>query len=167
MTIDNKREQIWESLHDSEYRHQFIEELINVGIAFQIKGLRNRQHLKQSDLARQLDVKQPLVSAWENPNYGKYSLSTLRELAKAFDVGLLVRFVSFHTLVDLEVNLTNDTIAPPSFAEEEKDQFASFITNIKGKINVDANSTIDSAKKPTSDTATSNDGIKEKELQYA
>jgi len=119
MTIDNKREQIWESLRDREYRHQFVEEEINVGIAFQIRSLRNRQDLRQVELADSLGRKQSLVSSWENPDYGRYNLSTLKDLAKAFDVGLLVRFVPFSTLVDWALNLTSDTIAPPSFNEEQ------------------------------------------------
>ena len=119
MTIDNKREQIWQSLGEPEYRHQFVEEEINVGIAFQIRSLRNRQKLTQAKLAELLKVKQPLLSAWENPNYGKYTLKTLKDLAKAFDVGLLVRFVPFATLVDWTINLSNDVIAPPSFGEEQ------------------------------------------------
>lgn len=128
MTTDNKREQILGSLHDPEYRHQFVEEEIDVGIAFQIRALRNRQNLKQAKLADKLKVKQPLVSSWENPNYGKYSLGTLKDLAKAFDVGLLVRFVSFNTLVDWTVNLTNESIAPPSFDEEEKNYVVSSVS---------------------------------------
>ena len=118
MTLANKHEQIRRSLDDTEYRHQFVEEEINVGIAFQIRSLRNRQELTQGELANLMDVKQPLVSAWENPNYGKYTLGTLKGLAKAFDVGLLVRFVPFSKLVDWTVNLTNDMIAPPNFIEE-------------------------------------------------
>jgi len=120
MTTADKHDQIWRSFNDSEYRHQFVGEEINVGIAFQIRSLRNRQNLKQDDLAELLGVKQPLVSAWENPNYGKYSLTTLKELARAFDVGLLVRFVPFSMLADLTTNLTSNLIAPPSFKEEEQ-----------------------------------------------
>lgn len=119
MTITNKREQIWQSLNDYEYRHQFIEEEINVGIAFQIRSLRNRKDLRQEDLATLMNVKQPLVSSWENPNYGKYTLGTLKGLAKAFDVGLLVRFVPFSKLADWAANLTHDDIAPPTFEEEQ------------------------------------------------
>lgn len=122
MTTDNKSEQIWDSLRDSEYRHQFVEEEINVGIAFQIRSLRNRQNLKQAKLASRLEVKQPLVSSWEDPNYGKYSIGTLKELAKAFDVGLLVRFVPFSSLVKWTVELTPDDIAPPNFEEEQFDR---------------------------------------------
>ncbi len=119
---NDKCEQVWKSLRDPEFRKQLIDEHINVGIAFQIRSLRNRQDLKQTDLARKLNIKQPLVSAWENPNYGKYTLNTLKDLAKAFDVGLLVRFVPFSTLADWTVNVTSDRIAPPSFSEEEDDR---------------------------------------------
>ena len=115
----NKREQMWESLRDPEFRKQFIDEHINVGIAFQIRSLRNRQNLTQANLAELLGVKQPLISEWENPNYGKYTLGTLKDLAKVFDVGLLVRFLPFSTLVDWTVDLTSDAIAPPNFHEEQ------------------------------------------------
>lgn len=118
--MNSKQEQMWENLRDKDFRGQFIDEHINVGIAFQIRSLRNRQNLKQSELAQLLGVKQPLVSSWENPNYGKYTLNTLKDLAKAFDVGLLARFVPLSTLIDWTVDLTSDAIAPPSFNEEEK-----------------------------------------------
>jgi len=125
-----KHEQMWESLQDPDFRQQFIDEYINVGIAFQIHGLRERQGLKQKQLAERLgdEKKQPLISAWENPNYGKYTLGTLKDLAKAFDVGLLVRFVPFSTLVDWTINLTYDVIAPPSFSEEQNYAVASIPT---------------------------------------
>jgi transcriptional regulator with XRE-family HTH domain len=118
MNIINEKEQMWESLDDAEYRKQFIDEHVNVGIAFQIRSLRSRQELTQIKLAKLLDVKQPLVSAWEDPNYGKYTLRTLKELAKVFDVGLLVRFVPFGSLVNWTTDLKPDDIAPPSFSEE-------------------------------------------------
>lgn len=120
MNTTNKSDQIWESLRDPEFREQFIDEHISVGIAFQIHSLRNRQKLTQTKLAELLGGKQPLISEWENPSYGSYTLGTLKDLAKAFDVGLLVRFVPFSTLVDWTINLTSDVIAPPSFGEEEQ-----------------------------------------------
>jgi transcriptional regulator with XRE-family HTH domain len=113
-------EQIWNSLRDPDFRKQLIDEHIDVGIAFQIRGLRNRQKLRQKDLAKRLGVEQPLVSAWENPNYGNYSLNTLKDMAKAFDVGLLVRFVPFSTLVSWTLNATPNVISPPSFNEETR-----------------------------------------------
>lgn len=121
MNTTKKHEQIWESLSDPDFRKQLIDEHINVGIAFQIRSLRGRQNLTQTKLAQLLgnNSKQPMISEWENPNYGRYSLGTLKELAKVFDVGLLVQFVPFSTLVDWTVNVTSDVIAPPSFSEEQ------------------------------------------------
>jgi transcriptional regulator with XRE-family HTH domain len=147
MTTANKREEIWESLKESDYRHQFVEEEINVGIAFQIRSLRNRQKLSQVNMAKRMKIKQPLLSAWENPNYGKYTLGTLKDLAKAFDVGLLVRFVPFSELVNRTMNLTSDVIAPPSFREEQNavtsGMFYRF-AEIKNTGNVDANKSLSS-----------------------
>jgi transcriptional regulator with XRE-family HTH domain len=167
MTTDNKREQIGESLRDPEYRHQFVEEEINVGIAFQIRSLRNRQNLTQANLADRLDVKQPLVSSWENPDYGRYSLGTLKDLAKAFDVGLLVRFVPFSKLVDWIVNLPNDAIAPPSFGEEEQYRVTALITPSKDLKGVDANSMVDFVNKLVPGTFPSTATTNVKELLYA
>lgn len=161
-TID-EREQMWENLRDPEFRKQFIDEHVNVGIAFQIQSLRNRQNLTQKGLAGKLKVKQPLVSSWENPNHGKYNLATLNELAKAFDVGLLVRFVPFSTLVDWTVNLSTDVIAPPSFAEEEQYHVTSLVTAIECAKHIDANNIFDDFIKtiPASSFLSTNENTKE------
>jgi transcriptional regulator with XRE-family HTH domain len=116
--MNSKSEQLWKHLEDPEFRRQFIDAHTDEGIAFQIRSIRNKEELKQSDLAKKMNVKQPLISAWENPSYGKYSLQTLKDLAKAFDVGLLVRFVPFSTLIDWTTNLKPDNIAPPDFSHE-------------------------------------------------
>ena len=118
MSTDNKRDQIWESLHDREYRKEFGSANINVGLAFQIHGLRQRQKLTREELAGLMGITEQGVQALEDPNYERYSLKILQKLAAVFDVALLVKFVPFSTLVDWEVNLTSDTIAPPSFEVE-------------------------------------------------
>lgn len=122
--MNSKKEQMWKILKDEEFRQQIVDEHVNEGIAFQIRSLRNKQELNQSELAKKMGKKQPLISSWENPDYGKYSLQTLKDLAKAFDVGLLVRFVPFSTLIDWTVNLTPDIIAPASFRDEQSSHIA-------------------------------------------
>ena len=62
------------------------------------------------------------ISRLEDPNYGRYSLKTLKRLARAFDVGLLVRFVSFGELGEWTVNLTHSK-TPPSYDEERQMSF--------------------------------------------
>lgn len=117
--MNSKKERMWENLKTPDFRKQFIDAHVDEGIAFQIRSLRNKKGKTQPEFAQELGVKQPLVSSWENPAYGNYSLNTLKKLAKAFDVGLLVRFVPFSTLIDWTINLTSDVIAPPSFDEEQ------------------------------------------------
>lgn len=80
-----------------------------------------------------------MVSEWENPNYGKYTLETLKYLAKAFDIGLLVRFVPFSKLVDWTVDLTSDLIAPPRFSEEQTELTIDALRTSIKDIRVDAN----------------------------
>lgn len=143
--MNSKQEQMWENLRDKDFRKQFIDEHANVGIAFQIRSLRNRQQLKQSELAQQMHVKQPLISAWENPNYGTYTLRTLKDLAKVFDVGLLVRLVPFSTLIDWTIDLTHDVIAPPNFSEEQAHLVTTAATTGVGDgITITVSTTLDS-----------------------
>ena len=168
MNTTNKHEQMWESLCDPEFRKQLIDEHINVGIAFQIRSLRDRQKLTQTKLAESLGIKQPLISEWENPNYGKYTLGTLKDLAKVFDVGLLVRFVTFSTLVDWTLDLTSDVIAPPNFGEEQYHAAASVSVAfypVEDTKDIDANSFFNpKIPSPTSPKSTPQP---KKELAYA
>lgn len=137
--MNSKHEQLWKRLSDPDFRRQFINAHVDEGIAFQIRSLRiNNKKQTQPELAQELGVRQPLVSSWENPAYGKYSLNTLKKLAKAFDVGLLVRFVPFSTLVDRTINLTTDVIAPPSFGKEEHYHVAASASTASSPV-VDAN----------------------------
>lgn len=169
MNTTNKQEQMWESLRDPEFRKQLIDEHINVGIPFQIRALRDRQQLTQTRLAELLGSKrkQPLISQWEDPNYGKYTLETLKDLAKAFDVGLLVRFVPFSTLIDWTINLTSDVIAPPSFGEEEQYRIPALVTPSRDLKAVDANSMFDFVNKLVPGTFPSSATTNVKEFVHA
>lgn len=115
-----EKQQIWESLRDPEFRRQFTEEHVVLGVPFWIRALRKSQHLTQEDLANLLEGNQSLISDWENPEKGLRNLSTLIELAKAFEVGLLVRPVPFSVLIDWTLDADKD--APMSFGEEDKER---------------------------------------------
>lgn len=67
------------------------------------------------------------ISRLESPDYGNYSLASLRRIAGALDVGLVVRFVPFSQYVDwlsstphLDYGLSPEALAPASFEQEEK-----------------------------------------------
>jgi len=108
---------------DREYRDYFVEDNIRNGIAFQIRAIRKRQGLSQQELAVKMDKAQNVISRLEDPDYGKLTLKTLLSLAKAFDVGLLVKFVSFSELMDSIRDVSEKALAVPSFDEEVAQKF--------------------------------------------
>jgi len=54
----------------------------------------------------------------ENPDYGKYSITTLLELAAAFDVALVVRFAPFSELLEWDLNSDERTLRPDSYVRD-------------------------------------------------
>jgi len=112
-----KRQQVLRSLEDREYRREFAAD-VGTGLAFQVRLLREARGWTQEELAHQMGKRQETICQWENPNYGRYTLKTLNELAAAFDVALLVRFAPFSELVDWSISLTPERLAPPSFDDE-------------------------------------------------
>lgn len=126
--ITVKQRKFLDSLTDREYREMFADELVGTSLAFQIRRLREARQLTQSDISGLTGKAQPTISQWEDPNYGRYTLSTLKELAAAFDLALLVRFVSFSELADWTVDVAPDRLTPPSYEDERQMSFG--ISNV-------------------------------------
>lgn len=119
-TTNKRKENLLDDLKNKEYRDAFVSELIDTGIPFQIHALREQRGWTQKELGQHVEMAQERISLLEDPNYGKLSLSTLKRLASAFDIGLIVRFVPFSELVDLELHLTPDSLKASSFEEVKK-----------------------------------------------
>ena len=115
--ITDKRQQLFETLKEREYRRAFAAD-IGTGLAFQIRLMREDRGWTKEELARRIDKRLETISQWENPNYGRYTLKTLTELANAYDVALIVRFAAFSELVDLLASLTPERLAPPAFDKD-------------------------------------------------
>ena len=113
----SKSQQIWSSLQDEEYRREYAAD-VGTGLAFQIKLIREKNGWTQQELADRVGSHQPTIHQWENPDYGNHTLNSLKSLASAFDLGLMVKFVPFSELVNWNANLTPDRLAPPNFEEE-------------------------------------------------
>ena len=110
--------QLINELINKEYRDAFVSAHIDNGIPFQIRALRKRKGWTQKELAEHVGMKQERISALENPNYSKFTLSTLKKLASAFDVALIVRFAPFGELAKWELELSPESLTPPSFEED-------------------------------------------------
>lgn len=111
----SEREQLWERLRDKPYRDGLLQAEINNGLAFQIRALQRDRGWTQAELGEKVGVRQALISQWEDPNYGRYTLSSLRKLASAFDVALLVRFAPYRELADWIIERTQESLAPAGF----------------------------------------------------
>lgn len=117
--ISDKERQLLNSLDTKEYREALAIEHVNTTLAIQTRMMRENHQWKQSDLAARLGKHQETVSQWESPDYGRHSMTTLKALAAAFDVALLVKFIPFSELVQDMVNLSETRLSPPSFGEEQ------------------------------------------------
>lgn len=117
-TTSVRREQIAATLRDKEERDLFVSEQIDTGLPFQIRAIRQARGWSQKELAERAGMAQEGISRLESLDYGKYTLRTLKRLASAFDVGLVVRFEPFSQLVDWEANLSPKDLAVPDYEHD-------------------------------------------------
>jgi transcriptional regulator with XRE-family HTH domain len=105
-------------MRNKEYRHGLVNAQIEVDLPLQIRALRKQLVGTQPELSRLTGMKQPRISAMEKPGGAHFTLETLRRLAEAFDVALIVRFAPFSELLDWSGTFNPDTFRIPGFAEE-------------------------------------------------
>lgn len=113
MTISKRR---IKELRNVQNRQFLYEEHIESGLPIQIRELRKKRGLTQKELSALTGCDQSNISNWENPNY-EYTpnISTLKILANAFDVPLIVRFGTWKELLNWDDSITSDLIAPDNF----------------------------------------------------
>jgi transcriptional regulator with XRE-family HTH domain len=105
-------------LMNKEYRHGLVNAQIEVDLPLQIRALRKQLVGTQPDLSKLTGMKQPRISAMEKPGGAHFTLETLKRLAEAFDVALIVRFAPFGELLNWSGKFNPDTFQVPNFAAE-------------------------------------------------
>ncbi len=111
---------MFDELSNKKFRDAFLEANIKTGIAFQVRALREHHGWSQAELGRRAGKPQNVISRLEDPDYGKFTIRTLLDLASAFDVALLVKFVSYSYLASSLEDVSPTGLAVPSFEEEMK-----------------------------------------------
>lgn len=91
----SRRDRLIEEFQDKEYRHEYTESFFDTLIATQLRAFRNREGWTQKELGEKADTTQSGISEFENSDYSRWSVATLRRLARIFDVALEVRFIGF------------------------------------------------------------------------
>jgi len=101
---------------------------LSEGIAFQIRATRDKQRMCQADLAHEAGMTANNLSRLESPDYGKQTISSLKRIADALDVALVVRFVPFSQYIDwlsgtprIDEGISPSSLAVSSFETEEKE----------------------------------------------
>lgn len=115
---DNLREDFIINGNETEYRHAYGEESTDISVGTQIKVLREQRGWRQEDLAQEAGIQQPMVSRYENVNYSNWTLTTLKKLARAYDVWLDIRFRSFGDLVNETNRFSREALQVPRFADD-------------------------------------------------
>jgi hypothetical protein len=109
-----------EKLRDKAYRDAYVESHIRIGIPYQIAALREQDDRRwsQAELGRRVAKPASVICRLEDPQYGRLTIRTLLELASAFDVALLVKFVSFSRFLDEFEDVSPEGLQVASFTND-------------------------------------------------
>src|SRR3990172_11568778 len=105
-------------LQNKTYRDTYVAETLRTILASQIEAIRTKNGWTQAELARRAGTTQNVISRLEDPSYGKFNLQTLLDLAAAFEVALLVKFVTFNRFVSEFEDISPDALTVSSFTDE-------------------------------------------------
>src|SRR5260370_37502860 len=81
------------SMRHKEAGDAFVAGRVATAIGLRIFNMRKNQNWSQEDLAREAGMKQARISVLEKADYENFSFSTLRRIAAAFNVAVIIDFV--------------------------------------------------------------------------
>ena len=101
--MSNIKSRILKAFHKLAYRREYVDSLTDSYLATQIQVLREQRDWSQEKLAEVAGLGQSQISKFEDVDNSSWQGRTLKRLAKAFDLRLVIRFESFGTaLTDIE-----------------------------------------------------------------
>jgi transcriptional regulator with XRE-family HTH domain len=112
------RDRLLKRFHSFKYRHGYLDEFTDAYIATQIKVLREERRLNQTALGKLAGMKQSQISELEDVNNRGWKVRTLKKLAKAFDLALVVRFEEFGRVLPDIGNLDRKHLERAAFKDD-------------------------------------------------
>jgi len=107
-------------MSEKSFREAVVAANARRGFAYQLRAMRKARGMNQAAAGELTGKPQTVISRLEDPTYGKVNLQTLLDIAAGFDVGLIVRFVSFSDVERSMGNLSDEALVPLSYDEEQK-----------------------------------------------
>lgn len=104
-------------LRDPDYRNALVSSTVAARLAARIYNLRKKKGWTQQKLASEAGMKQARISLLEQADYENFSFNTLKRIAAALGVAVVVDFVSFPDFLAWRDKLDSESVAPASFDE--------------------------------------------------
>lgn len=111
-------EKLVSKLSEPTYRHAYMVHGVKNWIARQVRTLREQRGWSQEGLGQQTHKPQSAISRVEDPDYGKLTLQTLFDLARAYDLPLLVQFVEWSDWLSRMSDSSTETLQKEGFSAE-------------------------------------------------
>jgi transcriptional regulator with XRE-family HTH domain len=111
-------EKLVAKLSQPKYRHAYMMNGVTTWIARQVRALREQRGWSQEDLGQKTKKPQSAISRVEDPDYGKLTLNTLFDLARAYDLPLLVQFVEWSDWLSRMNDSSTEGLQKESFSAE-------------------------------------------------
>ena len=105
------------SFKNKKLRDSYISGRVRTSIALQIRELRERQELKQTQFAKKIGKPQSVVSRLEDTEYGRVTLKTLLDIAEALDISVVVKFASFDEFLRQHADVSPSALAVETYNE--------------------------------------------------
>jgi transcriptional regulator with XRE-family HTH domain len=145
--INSKAKAIWKKMLNKEYRDAFVAAHNSNTIAAQINAMRQARGWTQGELAAKCDMRQPRISALEDPDFENVEIATLQRLASAFDVGVSVSFVAFSEIARKSTSLESSDFNVPEFSKDglaaRKQDSSNMFWDFRMQLDSDSSSVID------------------------
>ena len=110
-------------LADKAYRNSYVAHQTRQFLARQVRALRGDK--SQNEFGALLDKPQSVVSRLEDPNYGKWTLQTLFDVAARLDRAVIVRIVDYPTFLRFTSDMTDAAARPEAYEQDAVDSLAS------------------------------------------
>jgi len=107
-----------ERLRDKAYRDAYVRARINIGIPHQIRALREQRGWSQAELGRRAGKPSNVINRLENPESGGNTIRTCLEMASAFDVALVVKFVPYSRFLKEFEDVSPKALEVPDFTSD-------------------------------------------------